>query len=47
MKDNVRIDKVSFIVIAFLVCYGSDKTKCKSSQNNYREGWNQNSKHLI
>ena len=45
MKDNVWIDTVSFIVIAF--SDGSDETKCKSSQNNQREGKNQNSEHLI
>ena len=47
MKDNVRIDTVSFIFIAFPVCYRSDETKCKSSQSNQREGYNQNSEHLI
>ena len=38
MKDNVWIDTVSFIAIAFTVCYGSDETKCKSSQSNQQDG---------
>ena len=45
MKDNVWIDTVSFIVIAFPD--GSDETKRKSSQNNQREGKNPNSEHRI
>ena len=38
MKDNVRIDTVSFIAIVFPACYASDETKCKASQINKREG---------
>ena len=38
MKDNVWIDTVSFIAIAFPACYASDETKCKACQSNKREG---------
>ena len=47
LKDNVWVDRVSFIIIPYPVCYFSDETKCKSSQNNKREEQNQNSEHLI